>query len=434
MSYVDSIHRYRLRLLPLAVATIVAATAIPAELRGPDWWSGDINPLDVAQNLVLYIPLGAALRRHPSWLVLILAALLSSVIEVAQIWMINRDPSPFDVAANAGGALAGAVAWRHAGLGAVHGASTPRLSITALTVLAVLAASILLAWGLPVQSPALSNWNPDYSLQLGNEATQNRPWRGMIQRLVLRPSAKSLHQPAGSDADESVIEIAGPIIFSGGRGIVTPKAASRAFAATAMRANSFTVIARITAANVVQDGPARIVSFSADPFHRNFDLGQQGRSVVLRVRTPVSGPNGENFRVETAPIVNSGEETLIVASYDGAVARIHVNGRLQGRRNIAAAGCSAAFMCGSAVPIAWVVLGAVATLIALALVPWNTRGHALGIAVLGAAVALALPRLLHVGSVPLATQPWAQLVALLGATAVAIAAELPRSSARARTP
>lgn len=434
MSYVDRIHRSRLRLLPLAVAAIVAATAVPAELRSPVWWSGDINPFDVAQNLVLYVPLGAALWRHPSWLVLVTAALFSSMIEVAQVWMINRYPSPVDVAANAAGALAGAVAWRRDRRGDALGTSTSELGITSLVGLAILAASILLAWGLPVQSPALSNWNPDYPLQLGNEATQDRPWRGVIHRLVLRPSARSLHQPAGSDADENVIEMVSPFVFEGGRQVVTPKAASCAFAEAAMRENSFTVIARITAADVVQDGPARIVSFSVDPFHRNFDLGQQGRSVVFRVRTPVSGPNGENFRVETAPVLSSGEETLIVASYDGAVARIHVNGRLQGRRNIAAAGCSAAFMCGSAVPIAWAVLGAVATLIALALIPWETRKHALGIAVLGAAVAVALPRLLHVGSVPLATQPWAQLVALLGATAVAIAAETPRSSARARSP
>ena len=421
-------------MLPLAVATIVAATAIPAELRGPVGWSGELNSLDVAQNVMLYVPLGAAFWRYPSWLVLVTAALFSSVIEVAQVWMINREPSPFDVAANAAGALAGAVVWRRAGLGVASGACTARLSSTALAGLTVLSASILLAWGLPVQSSALSNWNPDYPLQLGNEATQDRPWSGVIHRLVLRPSAKLPHQATGSDADEGVIERTDPITLSGGRRIVTPEAASRTFADAAMREDSFAVIARITAADVVQDGPARIVSFSVDPFHRNFDLGQQGRSVVLRVRTPVSGPNGENFRVETAPILNSGEETLIVASYDGSVARIHVNGRLQGRRNIAAAGCSLAFMCGSAVPIAWAVLGAVATLIALALIPWSTRKHALGIAVLGAAVAVALPRLLHVGSVPLATQPWAQLVALLGATAVAIAAEPPRSSAPAQSP
>jgi hypothetical protein len=434
LSYFDSIHRFRLHVLPLAVATIVAATAIPAELRGPVRWSGELNPLDVAQNLMLYVPLGAALWRRPSWLVLVTAALFSCLIEFAQVWMINRDPSPVDVAANAAGALAGAVAWRRAGFGVAPETCTSRLSSTSLAGLAILAALILLAWGLPVQSPALSDWNPDYPLQLGNEATQDRAWSGVIHRLVLRPSAKLPHQATGSDTDEGVIERTDPIILSGGRRIVTPEAASRAFADAAMRENSFTVIARVTAADAVQDGPARIVSFSVDPFHRNFDLGQQGRSVVLRVRTPVSGPNGENFRVETAPILSSGEATLIVASYDGAVARIHVNGRLQGRRNIAAAGCSAAFMCGSAVPIAWAVLGAVATLIALALIPWNTRKHALGIAVLGAAVAVALPRLLHVGSVPLATQPWAQLVALLGATAVAIAVEPPRSSARARSP
>ena len=318
--------------------------------------------------------------------------------------------------------------------GGADGVCTPRLGITALAVPAIVAASILLAWGLPVQSPALSNWNPDYPLQLGNEATEDRPWSGVIHRLVLRPSIESPDQATGSNADEGVIERMGPIILSGGKRVVTPEETSRAFADAAMRANSFTVIARITAADVVQDGPARIVSFSVDPFHRNFDLGQQGRSVVLRVRTPVSGPNGEHFRVETAPILSSGEETLIVASYDGAVARVHVNGRLQGRRNIAAAGCSLAFLCGSAVPIAWAVLGAVATLIPLALIPWSTRKHALGIGVLGAAVAVALPRLLHVGSVPLATQPWAQLVALLGAIAVAIAAEPPRSSARAQSP
>ena len=422
---------YHLRLMPIAVAMIIAATAVPADLRGPVSWSGGINFLDVAQNLMLYIPLGAALWRSPSWVVLATAALLSSVIEVAQLWMINRDPSPVDVAANAAGALVGAIAWQRAGLGAALETCTPRLGITTLAGLAILATSVLLAWGLPVQSSALSNWNPDYPLQLGNESTHDRPWSGVIEGLLLRPAATPLQQLTGSDAAESVIEVAGPIVFSGDKRIVTPEAASRAFAGAAMRENSFTVIARVTIADIVQDGPARIVSFSADPFHRNFDLGQQGRSIVFRVRTPVSGLNGENFRTETAPILRAGEETLIVADYDGAVARIHVNGRLHGRRNIAAAGCSAAFMCDSAVSIAWTILGAVTTVIALALLPWSTRGHALGIAMVASVGALALPRLLQIGSVPLATQPWAQLMALFGAIMVAVAAEPPQDPARA---
>jgi len=73
------------------------------------------------------------------------------------------------------------------------------------------------------------------------------------------------------------------------------------------------------------------------------------------VQTQVSGTNGQIVRAETAPILRAGEETSIVASYDGAVARILVNGRLYGRQNTAAAGCSMAELCDSAVP--WAGLG-----------------------------------------------------------------------------
>jgi hypothetical protein len=198
-----------------------------------------------------------------------------------------------------------------------------------------------------------------------------------------------------------------------------------------MQYNLFTAIVRVTPADIFQDGPARIVSFSIDPYHRNFDLGQQGRSVVLRIRTPVSGPNGNNVRAETTPILRAGQESSIVASYDGAVARIHVNGRLYGRRNIAAAGCSIVSLCDSAVPIAWAVLGAVITIISLALFPWSTRVHAVGVAAFAALGTLAAPRLLDIGAVPLATQPWAQLMALLGAGVIAVAAEFGREPMRA---
>jgi hypothetical protein len=425
---------YQLRLMPIAAALILAATATPTELRGAAWWSGEMDFRDVAQNLMLYVLLGAALWRRSPLFVLATAAFFSSVIEIAQVWMINRDPSPVDVAANAAGAWIGAVTWRRSGLGSRLGARTPHLGISWFTLPVVAAAGILVTWSLPVKSSALSNWNPNYPLQLGNEATHDRPWSGVIHRLMLRPAATPFETMAVSNASAGNIAIAGPMVARGDRGIVIPKEAARAFAVAAIKQNSFTVVAQVTIADIIQDGPARIASFSADPFHRNFDLGQQVRSIVFRVRTPVTGLNGESYRVETAPILLEGEETLIVATYDGAVARIHVNGRLQGRQNLAAAGCTAAFMCDSAVSIAWAVLGAVTTLIALALFPWSTRGHALGIALVASCGALALPRLLHVGSVPLSTQPWAQLMALFGAIVVAAAVELPRNRARATSP
>jgi outer membrane protein assembly factor BamB len=43
-----------------------------------------------------------------------------------------------------------------------------------------------------------------------------------------------------------------------------------------------------------QTGPARILTFSSDPYHRNFTLGQEGDRVVFRLRTPETGENGMN--------------------------------------------------------------------------------------------------------------------------------------------
>lgn len=47
-------------------------------------------------------------------------------------------------------------------------------------------------------------------------------------------------------------------------------------------------------ANLHQKGPARILTYSKSPFERNFTLGQEGRDIVLRLRTPETGANGNN--------------------------------------------------------------------------------------------------------------------------------------------
>ncbi len=58
------------------------------------------------------------------------------------------------------------------------------------------------------------------------------------------------------------------------------------------RTNQLTIEAVIVPANVRQAGPARIISFSSDPYHRNFTLGQERDRFVLRLRTPQTGENG----------------------------------------------------------------------------------------------------------------------------------------------
>jgi len=58
------------------------------------------------------------------------------------------------------------------------------------------------------------------------------------------------------------------------------------------RSNELTIEATITPGDVTQNGPANIVSFSKDTRSRNFTLGQEKDTLVLRLRTPRTGSQG----------------------------------------------------------------------------------------------------------------------------------------------
>jgi len=66
---------------------------------------------------------------------------------------------------------------------------------------------------------------------------------------------------------------------------------------SAMASNALTVEAWVTPANTTQDGPARIVTLSEDPYNRNFTMGQGEYRVgtdlySMRLRTTATDPNG----------------------------------------------------------------------------------------------------------------------------------------------
>jgi hypothetical protein len=96
--------------------------------------------------------------------------------------------------------------------------------------------------------------------------------------------------------------------------------------------NQFSVAARVHPRDLTLAGPARILSLSADPRRRDFTLGQQLRNVVLRVRTPQTGPNGTEPAVETVDQPLTGELQTLVATFQGQRARIDVDGRCRVER------------------------------------------------------------------------------------------------------
>jgi hypothetical protein len=88
---------------------------------------------------------------------------------------------------------------------------------------------------------------------------------------------------------------------------------------------ALTLEATLTPANVAQEGPARIVTFSADPGSRNFTLGQQKDRLILRLRTPQTGPNGTSPELELCP-VQAGRTHHVVVTYARGQTVCYVDG------------------------------------------------------------------------------------------------------------
>ncbi|HNP37172.1 MAG TPA: VanZ family protein [Woeseiaceae bacterium] len=370
-----------LQLLPLAVGLIVFSTAMPVQLISGIWQTGTFGETDFLLNLLLYMPLGVALSRRPIVIVAIIAMLVSAGIEILQFLSFTRFSSYFDVAANVIGCMVGALGGRSRFLGSYCAPTiipVNRVTGTAASLLLIMLVLVHLA---PSKPSILSNWNATYSMSLGNELTGNRPWQGDIDSLTILTTAISANE-ARALAENSVPRFSDDVSYilpqkvslDGTETFVVPEAASLAFAHNAIRHNAFSVIAEIETASEYQDGPARIISFSKDPYHRNFDLGQEQGTLVFRVRTPITGANGDRPDTRTADILEAQRKTSLIATYDGAFARIYVDGKLAGRSNLAAAGCILHSLCDSDVPLSQWLYGAALAFAALTIVPATKIG------------------------------------------------------------
>ncbi len=81
--------------------------------------------------------------------------------------------------------------------------------------------------------------------------------------------------------------------------------------------NQLTIEAVVTVSKTDQSGPARIISFSKDTARRNFTLGQEGEQIVMRLRTPRTGLNGQNPQVSVCPISPDESMHIVVSYYPG---------------------------------------------------------------------------------------------------------------------
>ena len=227
----------------------------------------------------------------------------------------------------------------------------------------------------------LSNWNATYPLLLANELSGDRPWLGEFYLVAIYNQALSAEEvyqnhvagPGAADGPRPptpttarvmtdlqawytfeeaegfmVYDVSGvgtpldlrfydPTATSwigGGLSIDTPTIVTSATPATkvidaVMASNEITLEAWVKPANIMQSGPARILSLSLDPYYRNFTLGQDlsGTSFYdVRLRTTTTNPSGIPSLSSPLGSVTTNLTHVVYTRDAAGTARIYLDG------------------------------------------------------------------------------------------------------------
>ncbi len=343
-----------------------------------------IDPTDLIQNIAAFLPLGwilFALKMNPGrktgglWFLLPLSAGLATslVVETVQLFL-PRQASAVDLLANGAGAVFGfftAMRWQwHSRIGGFFRNLFQPFAVR-------LAAAVCYTAGLaylllmPPHFSRLEGWSPDYPLILGNEATQDRFWKGELFSAAVYPKALSGHDavelfqnPDGPglrsmrrklgavvclDFEEgqgdTIHDIGGsgfPLNVAGrdihwlpaGKGIrIDRRTGSLLESGPAEKITDavgpdsrFSVEARFRTLSLQQTGPARIITVSTNPDERNFTLGQEMDALVFRVRTPAAGWNGSRIALVQKNALKDTSIHHIVVSFDHGLVRMVLDG------------------------------------------------------------------------------------------------------------
>lgn len=341
----------RLKLLPLAVALIGITTMVPVGLRRPSLSYVDLGFgfSDAALNILLYLPFGVAIGGSSLTRCFLSSFAISAFAETLQFGYTHRDPSPSDVVCNVCGALLGYLVATP--VCRLLGLSNRLLTLPRFLAILCIPAGVLSVMAMVAhrEKADFSNWDPTFQLAVGDELTGKRLWKGSISELAIYDTALDpalLRRVSNASADDATIglsSISAPPLFrlqssapaSYGQPLLTEEQ-QRSFFGRLVTRNQMSILVRLRTEKLWQAGPARIVTYSKDAYNRNFTLGQLNRSLVFRLRTPVSGLNGGNPDVTTRPLLALGRDYVVAAVYDGAISRLYVNGVLWGQADLAA--------------------------------------------------------------------------------------------------
>lgn len=294
-------------------------TRIPFLPRTSPWQLTLTPPaslVEVTGNLVLVFPLGfllgastqSSVDSRGRALLWIVVSVFCVFMEAGQVSVASRLVSPYDFVLN----LAGG--WIGLSTGGRLGGSDPGWNHrTRRVLLALLVAGYagVVGW-MTVRIPdarqglQLGGWDPAHRVRMADEVGGQRRYQGsVVDARICAPR---------SDEDEEVC-------ISDGASFTDRRELVRA----AQREQAVRLSGRVRSTSSRQSGPTRIITFSQGPGSRNATLGQSGDDLILRLRMPLSGPNGADFQFRLGDAVPVGEFVTVDGSYRDGTVRIEAS-------------------------------------------------------------------------------------------------------------
>lgn len=130
------------------------------------------------------------------------------------------------------------------------------------------------------------------------------------------------------DAEENAaIQREGALQFAG-KGMLLSAAPPNAMYQHLVEGQGLSLEVWLETDSIKQEGPARIISYSLDPWHQNFMLGQEGDALVVRLKTSQLNNDGKDWEVKVANFFQSIRLLHVVVSFDYRFVRVFSDGKL----------------------------------------------------------------------------------------------------------
>jgi VanZ family protein len=334
---------------------------------------------DYGNNIVLFMPWGFSLsgilrRRKINYLAILILVLIASfalslTVETVQVFLPRRASNFADITFNTiGGGVGGYLYWRRKPIGDFIRALVfnHRQRLTPKSVGAVFLGYFFLIYLLVFSlliNVNLSNWERFFPLIIGNESTADRPWEGRIKQLHISDRALSLAEITAAFDEKEVfwlksgnslasylfsaknnekqsnfanlignnpqlfwhVEISkvpvkpynsvDSVLLESNRWLKTRDAVQK-ITNNLKKSNQFTWAAIVATNNIKQVNLPRIISLSGNPFYRNFTIAQEEKSLILRLRTPTTGVNGNEPELMIPEIFTDLDFHYLIFTFD----------------------------------------------------------------------------------------------------------------------